>query len=285
MIIEFMEKKYTIQELKKIANDIRMDIIKMLERVGSGHTGGSLGVTDILVSLYFGSVLNYNPKKPNWQERDRFILSNGHVCPALYAILAKADYFPKAKLKTLRKINTQLQGHPSRVDLLGIEFSTASLGQGIGGAGGMAWAGKKDKADYKVFCLTSDGEHQEGSTWEAVNFASHYKLNNLINIIDRNYIQISGKTEELMHIDPLAKKYGAFGWQVLNVNGHSIPSLLKALEKAKKSKTKPTVIIARTVIGKGVSFMENDCAWHGKAPKPEEAKRAIHELITNGTRI
>jgi len=280
-----MREKYTIQELKKIAHDIRMDIIKMLERAGSGHTGGSLGVTDILVSLYFGGILNYNPKKPNWQERDRFILSNGHVCPALYAILAKAGFFSKAKLRTLRRINSQLQGHPSRVDLSGIDFSTASLGQGIGGACGMAWTAKQNKADYKVFCLTSDGEHQEGSVWEAVAFASHYRLNNLINIIDRNYIQISGRTEEVMHIDPLVKKYESFGWQVLKANGHSVASLVKVLEQAKKSKIKPMVIIARTVIGKGVSFMENDCAWHGKAPKLEEAEKAIHELITNAKRI
>ncbi len=270
--------EYSIKELNKIAGDIRIDIIKMLERAGSGHTGGSLGVTDILVSLYFGGILNYNSKKPNWKERDRFILSNGHVCPALYAILAKAGFFRKAKLGTLRKINSQLQGHPSRIDLPGIEFSTASLGQGIGGACGMAWAGKKDKADYKVFCLTSDGEHQEGSVWEAAAFASHYRLNNLINIVDRNCIQISGRTEEIMRIDPLVKKYESFGWQVLKVNGHSIASLIKVLEQAKKFKTKPTVIIARTVIGKGVSFMENDCAWHGKAPKPEEAKKALAEL-------
>lgn len=266
---------YSIKELNEIANDIRIDIIKMLERAGSGHTGGSLGVTDILVSLYFGGILNYNSKKPNWRMRDRFILSNGHVCPALYAVLAKAGYFPKAKLGTLRRINSQLQGHPSRVDLPGIEFSTASLGQGIGGACGIAWTTKQTS---RVFCVTSDGEHQEGSVWEAVAFASHYRLNNLVNIIDRNYIQISGRTEEIMHVDPLAKRYQAFGWQVLKVNGHSVASLVKALEQAKKSKTKPTVIIARTVIGKGVSFMENDCAWHGKAPKLEEAKKALTEL-------
>ena len=270
-----MNSIYTVQQLKKIANDVRIDVVRMLTKAGSGHSGGSLGVVDILVSLYFGGVLNYNPKKPHWQARDRFILSNGHVCPALYAVLARAGYFRKSKLRTLRKINSQLQGHPSRVDLPGIEFSTASLGQGIGGACGIAWAGKQDKADYKVFCLTSDGEHQEGSTWETVNFASHYKLNNLINIIDRNYVQISGRTEEIMHVDPLVKKYEAFGWQVMKVSGHNITQLLK---EAKKSKTKPTVIIARTVIGQGVSFMENDWTWHGKAPQDNEANKALKEL-------
>lgn len=276
-----MEVNYSIQDLKIIAHNIRVDIIKMLERAGSGHTGGALGVTDILVSLYFGGILNYNPKKPNWPARDRFILSNGHVCPALYAVLARAGFFSKAKLRTLRRINSQLQGHPSRVDLDGLDFSTASLGQGIGGACGMAWVAKKDKADYKVYCVTSDGEHQEGSTWEAVAFAHHYKLNNLINIIDRNYIQISGKTEEVMGVEPLVKKYQAFGWQVLRVDGHSIMQLLKSLVKAGKSKTKPTVIIARTTMGKGVSFMENDFHWHGKAPTFKEAKKAIVELQKN----
>jgi len=276
-----MVKQYTIQDLKIIASNIRVDIIKMLERAGSGHTGGALGVTDILVSLYFGGILNYNPKKPNWQARDRFILSNGHVCPALYAVLAKAGFFSKSKLRTLRKIDSQLQGHPSRVDLAGLDFSTASLGQGIGGACGMAWAAKKDKADYKVYCVTSDGEHQEGSVWEAVAFARHYKLNNLINIIDRNYIQISGKTEEVMGVEPLVKKYQAFGWQVFKVNGHSIQSLIRVMDKASQSKTKPTVIIARTVIGKGVSFMENDFHWHGKAPIPKQATKALVELQKN----
>jgi len=270
-----------IIQLKRIANDIRVDIIKMLANAGSGHTGGALGVTDILVSLYFGGILNYNPKKPNWKERDSFILSNGHVCPALYAVLAKAGYFRKSKLRTLRKINSQLQGHPSRVDLSGIEFSTASLGQGIGGACGMALAANQDKADYRVFCLTSDGEHQEGSTWEAVNFASHYRLNNLINIVDRNKIQISGNTEEIMHLNPLAKKYESFGWNVINVNGHNITQLINTLAKAKKSKIKPTVIIARTILGKGVSFMENDHTWHGKVPKDKELTKALKELEKN----
>jgi len=270
-----------INKLKKTANDIRIDIVKMLAQAGSGHTGGSLGVTDILVSLYFSGILDYKSEQPNWKERDRFILSNGHVCPALYAVLAKAGFFTKAKLRTLRKINSQLQGHPSRIDLPGIEFSTASLGQGIGSACGMALAAKRDKANYSVVCLTSDGEHQEGSTWEAVNFASHYRLNNLINIVDRNKIQISGNTEDIMHLDPLVKKYESFGWNVINANGHNLNQLVKALEKAKKSKNKPTVIIAKTILGKGISFMENRYAWHGKSPNDKELTKAVIELEKN----
>lgn len=276
-----MRKIYTIKELRILANDIRIDIIKMLAKAGSGHAGGSLSVTDILVALYFGGVLNYDSKRPNWKERDRFVLSNGHVCPALYAVLARAGYFSRAKLSTLRKINSDLQGHPDRTSLPGIETSAASLGQGIGVACGLAAAGKMDKANYKVICLTSDGEHQEGSTWEAVNFASHYKLDNLINIIDRNRCQISGCTEDVMHVDPLAKKYQDFGWKVFQANGHNIEAITKSVQQAKKVKSKPSVIIAKTVMGKGVSFMEGDYRWHGKAPKPEEAEKALKELIKN----
>lgn len=274
-------KNYTTQQLKALANEIRIDIIKMLAKAGSGHTGGSLGVTDILVALYFGGVLNYDAKRPNWKERDRFVLSNGHVCPALYAVLARAGYFSRAKLQTLRKINSDLQGHPDRTSLPGIETSAASLGQGIGVVVGMAAAAKMDKASYKVICLTSDGEHQEGSTWEAVNFASHYKLDNLINIIDRNRCQISGCTEDVMHVDPLAKKYQYFGWKVFKAAGHNIASLSKIIGQAKKVKNKPSVIIAKTVMGKGVSFMEGNYLWHGKAPKEEEARKALHELYSN----
>lgn len=276
-----MIKQYTTQQLKTLANDIRIDIIKMLAKAGSGHTGGSLGVTDILVALYFGGVLNYNPKQPNWPKRDRFVLSNGHVCPALYAVLARAGYFSRAKLATLRKINSDLQGHPDRTSLPGIETSTASLGQGIAVACGMALAGQLDKAKYKVVCLTSDAEHQEGSTWEAINFASHYRLDNLINIVDRNYVQISGCTEEVMHVDPLADKYKAFGWHVMKVDGHNIEQIQRTFLKFDHIHERPMVIIAKTVMGEGVSFMENNHLWHGKAPKEEEARKAIHELCSN----
>lgn len=231
-----MRKIYTIKELRILANDIRIDIIKMLAKAGSGHAGGSLSVTDILVALYFGGVLNYDSKRPNWKERDRFVLSNGHVCPALYAVLARAGYFSRAKLSTLRKINSDLQGHPDRTSLPGIETSAASLGQGIGVACGLAAAGKMDKANYKVICLTSDGEHQEGSTWEAVNFASHYKLDNLINIIDRNRCQISGCTEDVMHVDPLAKKYQDFGWKVFRPMAIILRRSLKVFSRQKRSR-------------------------------------------------
>lgn len=271
---------YTIPQLKQIANDVRIDIVKMLAKAGSGHAGGSLGVTDILVALYFGGILNYNPKQPHWPKRDRFVLSNGHVCPALYAVLARAGYFSRQKLQTLRQINGQLQGHPHRLDLPGIEVSTASLGQGIGVAGGMALAGKMDEASYKVVCLTSDAEHQEGSTWEAINFASHYHLDNLINIVDRNYLQISGHTEEVMHVDPLAEKYKAFGWHVMKVDGHKIEQIQRAFLHIHHIYEKPTVIIAKTTLGKGVSFMEDDYRWHGKAPNEKQAKMAICELIS-----
>jgi len=276
-----MRKIYTIKELKTLANEVRIDIIKMLAKAGSGHAGGSLGVTDILVALYFGGVLNYNPKQSTWPKRDRFVLSNGHVCPALYAVLARAGYFSKAKLQTLRKINSDLQGHPDRTSLPGIETSAASLGQGIGVACGLALAGKLDKANYKVICLTSDGEHQEGSTWEAINFASHYRLDNLVNIIDRNYVQISGCTEEVMHVDPLADKYKAFGWHVMKVDGHNIEQIKRAFLKFDHIHERPMVIIAKTVMGKGVSFMENNHLWHGKAPKPEEAQKALAELANH----
>lgn len=271
-----MEKK-SVKDLKKLANQIRQDVIIMLERAGCGHAGGSLGITDILTVLYF-NILNYIPEQPYYHKRDRLVLSNGHVCPALYATLARAGYFPLVKLKSLRQLNSNLQGHPHLGSLPGIENSSGPLGQGISQAVGMALAGKMDKANYQIFCITSDGEHNEGQVWEAVMTANKYKLNNLINIVDRNNIQIDGYTKNIMPLKPLTAKYQSFGWKVLEVDGHNLKQLINTLKRAKLVKDKPTVIIANTTLGKGVKFMENNFNWHGKAPNKEEAKQALKQL-------
>jgi transketolase len=255
---------------------IRRNIVKMLYLAGSGHPAGSLGIVDILTVLYF-KILKHNSKKPTWSERDRLILSNGHVCPALYSCLAESGYFPVKELWTLRKLNSKLQGHPSRLDTKGVEFSTASLGQGLGCAVGMALAGKRDNKKHFIYCLTSDGEHDEGSTWEAIAAANKYQLNNLINIIDCNNIQISGYTHDVWPLQSLKNKYESFGWQVYEINGHNHKTIMNTLLKAKKSK-KPVCVIAYTIPGKGVSFMENDYNWHGKAPNKEEYDQAMEEL-------
>lgn len=270
-------KKHSVKDLKKIANQIRQDIIIMLERAGSGHTGGSLGITDVLTVLYF-NILNHLPEQPNYSKRDRLILSNGHVCPALYATLARAGYFPLVKLKSLRKLNSSLQGHPHLGSLPGIENSSGPLGQGISQAVGMALAAKMDKANHQIFCITSDGEHNEGQLWEAVMTANKYKLNNLVNIVDRNNIQIDGYTKNIMPLKSLAKKYESFGWKVLKVDGHNLKQLINTCKRAKLVKDKPTVIIANTTLGKGVKFMENKFDWHGKTPNKTEAEKALKEL-------
>lgn len=270
-------KKYSVSELKKIANQIRQDIITMLAKAESGHTGGSLGMADIFAVLYF-NILNHTPKNPDNPIRDRLILSHGHICPVLYATLARAGYFPLVKLKSLRKINSALQGHPDINTLPGVETSSGPLGQGISQAVGMALAAKLDKRKYQIFCLTSDGEHNEGQLWEAVMTAKKYQLDNLINIVDLNGIQIDGYTKDIMPIEPLAEKYSAFGWQVLKMDGHKIPEIIATLNKAKNTQNKPTVILAKTTLGRGVKFMENKYVWHGKAPKKEEAEKALNEL-------
>ena len=269
--------KYSVKELKTTANLIRQDIITMLARAGSGHSGGSLGMADIFTVLYF-RILNHIPKQPKNLNRDRVVLSNGHICPVLYATLARAGYFPLVKLKTLRKINSQLQGHPHNDSLPGIETSSGPLGQGISQAVGMALAAKIDKAHYHVFCLTSDGEHNEGQLWEAVMTATKYKLDNLINIVDRNNIQIDGYTKDIMPLGSLKEKYKSFGWQVMEMDGHNIKQIIKTLQQAKSVKNKPTVIIANTILGKGVDFMENKFIWHGLAPNEEQAKKALEQL-------
>lgn len=272
-----MKRNLSLQELEKTASLVRQDIIHMLAEAGSGHPAGSLGITDILVALYF-SVLNYNSKNPSWSERDRFVLSAGHLCPALYAVMARCGFFKKEKLLTLRKLGSRLQGHPSRVDLPGIETSSGPLGQGVSQAVGMAVAGKMDHAPWRVYCLTSDGEQQEGQTWEALMFSGNRKLDNLTFILDRNEIQISGNTEEVMSLAPLIDKYRTFNLAVLEIDGHNFEEIILACVKAKEIKDKPTMIIAHTIPGKGVSFMENNHEWHGRAPTPQEAQSALEEL-------
>lgn len=268
--------KISIKELQATANTIRQDIIKMLNAAGSGHSGGSLGMADIMTVLYF-KILKNIPRQPNNPYRDRLVLSNGHICPVQYATLARAGYFPLIKLKSLRQINSDLQGHPHRGSLPGIETSSGPLGQGISQAVGMAMAGFMNKQKHHVFCITSDGEHNEGQLWEAVMSAHKYKLDNLINIVDYNGIQIDGFTKDIMPLGSLRQKYESFGWHVLEMNGHNIKAIIQTLAKAKNSK-KPVAVIAHTVLGKGVSFMENQYSWHGLAPNKEEATRALKEL-------
>jgi transketolase len=282
--MELHEKK--LQFLEEMANKIRQDIISSLVEAKSGHSAGPLGMADIFTALYF-HLLHHDPKNPGWPDRDRVIVSNGHICPVLYATLANAGYFPIEELMTLRKLNTRLQGHPHRNSLPGLETTSGPLGSGISQSIGMALAARLDKKKYRVYCLTSDGEHQEGNTWEAIMFAGKQKskLNNLTVIMDRNNIQIDGFTEEVMPLEPLRQKYEAFGWHVIGVSGHDIPEFVSAVHEAKAIYEKPTVIIAHTVPGRGVSFMENDFTWHGKPPTPEEAKVALAELRTLGGQI
>ena len=265
-----------IKDLKGRAQDIRESIVRMLNAAGSGHPGGSLGLADIFTALYF-NILKHNPKNPNWDKRDRLILSNGHVCPVRYAAMAHAGYFSTKELMTLRKLNSRLQGHPSRIDLPGLELSTASLGQGLGVAVGMALSARLDKKKHTVYCITSDGEHDEGSTWEAVNAAVKYKLDNIINIIDRNHIQISGFTQDVWPLGSLKEGYEGMGWKVFEINGHDFKQIISAVKKAKKFKG-PVCIIAYTILGKGVSFMEHKPGWHGIAPNDEQMEKALLEI-------
>lgn len=270
--------KKILRGLELKANKIRQLIIEMLAEAGSGHPGGALGMTDIFTAFYF-HILKHDPKNPDWKDRDRLVLSNGHICPVQYATMALNGYFPLGELMTLRKINSRLQGHPHCGALPGIETTSGPLGEGLSQAIGMALAGKMDNKNYYVYCLTSDGEHEEGNTWEAVMFAAKNKLNNLIQVIDRNYIQIDGSTEDVMPLDPLKEKYESFNWNAIEIDGNDIQGFIQAIEKAKTMKNnKPTIIIAKTIPGKGVSYMENDYRWHGKPPSKEEAEKALTEL-------
>lgn len=273
-----------VKKLEIIANRLREDVIKTLVRAGSGHSAGPLGMADIFAAFYF-HILNHNPKKPHWPDRDRLVLSNGHICPILYVTLAHAGYFPVEELKTLREINSRLQGHPHRQSLPGIETTSGPLGSGLSQAIGMALAARLDGKKHRIYCFTSDGEHQEGNFWEAVMFAGKYRLNNLTAVVDRNNIQIDGFTENVMPLEPLKAKYEAFNWHVIEVSGHDFYHIVSAVAEAKATHEKPTVIIAHTIPGKGVSFMENDYLWHGKPPKPDEAKVALRELRTLESKI
>jgi len=264
--------------LKQEADAIRISIIQSLAEAGSGHLGGSLDLADIFALLYF-SVLNHDPDHPSWDERDRLILSIGHVAPVLYATLAHAGYFKVEELLTLRKLGSRLQGHPGRDHKLpGIEFSTGSLGQGLSASIGLAIAAKMDKKEYKTFCILGDGELQEGSVWEAAMAASHYRLDNLIAIVDRNGLQIDGQTENIMQLEPLPEKWKSFNWHVLECDGHDHSQMLKTFKKIHSNTGKPAVIIAHTIMGKGVPSIEGDFHWHGKAPTKEQAEKFIKEI-------
>jgi transketolase len=276
----------TIRELETKANDIRQDIIQMLVAAKSGHSAGPLGMADVFTALYFGGVMNFDPKNPQFDTRDRFVLSCGHICPVWYATLAEAGFFPTSELASLRKLGTRLQGHPHHTELPGAENTSGPLGQGLSQAAGMAYALlKMKKSTQRVYCVMSDGEQEEGQIWEAAMFAAKNKLRNLTGIIDRNNIQIDGYTEDIMPLEPFADKWKSYGWHVLEVDGHNIQQVIDACNEAKAIYEKPTVIICHTIPGKGVDFMEYNYEWHGKPPGAEEAKKALDELRTLGGKI
>jgi len=266
-----------IKNLELMANKVRQHIIKMIHTAGSGHPGGSLSSSDILTALYF-KIMDHDPKEPRKEGRDRFVLSKGHAAPALYACLAEAGYFPTTELKSLRKLGSKLQGHPDMNKTPGVEVSTGSLGQGISVSVGMALAGKLDRKLHYIYFMVGDGECDEGEVWEAAMSASHYKLDNMIGFVDRNTLQIDGHTEQVMSIEPLSTKWEAFGWKVIEINGHSMIEILDAVEEAKGIVGKPKIIIANTTKGKGVSFMEGALAFHGTAPNREEYEQGLKEL-------
>ena len=275
-----------IKELTQRANDIRKSIIEMLLIAGSGHTAGPLGMADIFTLFYF-HILKHDPKNPEWDERDRVVLSNGHIAPVFYATMAHSGYFPLEELKTLRKFGTRLQGHPHREYMPWLETSSGPLGEGLSQAVGMALADRMDdKEDSRfIYCFMSDGEQDEGNTWEAITIAGKNKLRNLIAVVDRNNIQIDGNTEDIMPLEPMADKWRAFNWHVIEVSGHDFRALNEAVLEAQAVYEKPSVIIAHTIPGKGVREFERNYTWHGKAPNKEEAKMALKELRTLGGKI
>lgn len=268
-------------ELEKMANEIRKDIVTAVHSAKSGHPGGSLSSADIFTYLYFEE-MNVDPANPKWEDRDRFVLSKGHVAPGLYSTLAEKGYFPKEDLKTLRHTGSYLQGHPDMKHIPGIDMSSGSLGQGVSVAVGMAAAGKYDKKDYRVYTLTGDGEIQEGQIWEAAMWAGHRKLDNLVVIVDNNNLQIDGSVEDVCSPYPIDKKFEAFNFHVINIDGNDFDQIRAAFKEARETKGMPTVIIAKTVKGKGVSFMENAAGWHGKAPNDEEYEIAMADLEKAG---
>lgn len=265
------------KQLKSIATEIRKSIIVSIHAAGSGHPGGSLSAADILTVLYFHK-MRIDPQNPKWEGRDRFVLSKGHAAPVLYSALAEKGFFDKSELLKLRHIDSMLQGHPEMKSIPGVEMSTGSLGQGLSASIGMSLAAKLDKKDTRIYVLVGDGEMQEGIVWEAAMAAGHYKLDNLTAFLDYNGLQIDGTNDEVMRVDPLADKWKSFGWNVIEIDGHNFEEIIDALEKAEKTKDQPTMIIAKTIKGKGVSFMENAVGWHGNAPKKEEAELALKEL-------
>lgn len=268
-----------LQKLAEIARDLRVDIIRMLVEAGSGHPGGSLSEIDILTCLYFGGVLRYSGDDPGRADRDRFVLSKGHCTPGLYSTMARAGYFPREELMTFRKLGSRLQGHPDRTALPGIESSAGSLGQGLSIAVGMALTAKIDGASWRTYCMMGDGEQEAGQIWEAAMSAGRHGLDNLCGIVDANQVQQTGLVQETMPIEPLPAKYEAFGWHAIEIDGHDHAQILGAFDEAANTHGKPSVIVARTVKGKGVSFMELDYNWHGKAPSPEDGERAIAEIL------
>ena len=264
-------------ELKEMAKKLRRHVITMTATAGSGHPGGSLSAADIITALYFRA-LHHDPENPQWLERDRFILSKGHAAPILYAALAEAGYFPVSELATLRRLDSRLQGHTDRNLTPGVEMSAGSLGIGLSFAIGVALAARLDSKTYRTYALLSDGECEEGETWEAALAATHFNLDNLTAMVDCNAMQLSGWTRDIMNLEPLIRKWEAFGWHVIDIDGHDVDQILAAFPRAEKMKGKPTVIIARTIKGKGVSFMESNVVFHGKAPTREEAEKALKEL-------
>lgn len=275
MYLNDRERKF----LEETANKIRKKVVDIVEDAGSGHIAGPMGMADVFAALYF-HIFNYDPKNPGWEDRDRLIVSNGHIAPVQYAAMAYAGYFPVKELKGLRKLHSRFQGHPHREVLPGIEVSSGPLGEGLAQAAGMALAARLDGKKYRIYCVMSDGEQQEGSVWEAVMFIGKNKLSNITAIIDRNSIQTDGYTESVMPLEPLHEKYEAFNWHVLDIDGHNLEQIVDAVNEAKAIAYQPTLIIAHTIPGKGVSFMEGSFKWHSKSPNREEERKALAELRT-----
>ncbi len=275
-MIKKLDSKIVL-EIKERASDIRCSVLNMISKAQVGHLGGSLSAADILATLYF-NILNIDPQRPEWPDRDRLIISKGHGATALYSVLALRGYFGIDELKTFGTIGSKLQVHPDKTKVAGVEASTGALGQGLSIGAGVAYAAKLDAKSYRTYVILGDGEIQEGQIWEAAMFCSHYRLDNLTAILDYNNVQLMGNVSDIIEIAPVAEKWTAFGWNVIEINGHDILQIINACKTAELKKGKPTIIVAKTTKGKGVSFMEGTCNWHGKAPTPEECKKAISEI-------
>ena len=278
ILLTYREVFMTIAELQAMSRTVRSDIVTMIHKAGSGHPGGSLSATDLMVGLYFGDVIRVDPADPAWTGRDRFILSKGHVAPVLYSVLARKGFFPVEELGTLRKLGSRLQGHPHMQDTPGVDCSSGSLGQGLSIANGLAIGFQKQGMDNRVYCLLGDGELQEGQCWEAIMTAAQHKLDNLCAIADYNHVQLDGRTDDIKDLGDLAAKFRDFGWNVIELDGHDMEQVMNAYAAASQAKGKPTVLVAHTIKGKGVSFMENDCNWHGNAPNDEQLAQALAEI-------